>query len=307
MALVWKIAGSFLLPITIVYLLIRFCGRKKLCLRNKVVLITGASSGLGEACAHAFYRAGCKLILAGRRGKELQRVKDDLLTKTDVKNDKVHPPELAVLDITDASSLQEKMASIVALYGVLDILINNAGISYRGEIEHTNMDVYRKLMEVNFFGQIALTKEILPVMVQQKKGMIVFISSMQGKVSIPYRSAYSSAKHALQAFSDCLRAETAERGVDVCVVSPGYISTNLSRNAVRGDGSLHGVIDKTTASGMTPQEAAQAVLQTVTYRHQDVVLSSITHKLAIYIRTLLPSLFFWIMLKRAKKYRDENK
>ncbi|XP_055954503.1 dehydrogenase/reductase SDR family member 7B [Patella vulgata] len=189
-----------------------------------------------------------------------------------------------------------------SFYNQVDILINNAGISYRGRIQDTSIQVDKKVMQVNYFGQVALTKGILPRMLESGNGgHIVGISSIQGKISIPYRSAYSASKHAFQAFCDCLRAECADKNINVSVISPGYIKTSLSLNAVTGDGNKYGVMDKTTENGMTPEYVAQRVLEAVMYQNNDDILSSITPKIAVYLRTIAPSVFFWLMKSRARK------
>ncbi|XP_016117829.1 dehydrogenase/reductase SDR family member 7B-like, partial [Sinocyclocheilus grahami] len=142
---------------------------------------------------------------------------------------------------------------------------------------------------------------ILPSMVDRRSGHIVVISSVQGKISIPYRSAYSASKHATQAYFDCLRAEVEQLGLAVSVISPGYIRTNLSINAVTGDGSNYGVMDKTTARGSDPVDVAGAVLKAVCHKQKDVVLAGLLPTAAIYLRTLWPALYFRLMASRAIK------
>nr|XP_022315214.1 dehydrogenase/reductase SDR family protein 7-like [Crassostrea virginica]XP_022315215.1 dehydrogenase/reductase SDR family protein 7-like [Crassostrea virginica]XP_022315217.1 dehydrogenase/reductase SDR family protein 7-like [Crassostrea virginica] len=275
---------------------------KKQDLKGKVVLITGANSGLGKACVVAFYEAGCKIIMAGRKEEELNKVREEVI-KMQVPD--TFSPKILVLDLMDYKNMDEPVSKGLKLFGHIDILINNAGVSYRGEISSTQIQVDERVMAVNYFGQVALIKEILPHMRKQGGGSIVNISSVQGKIAIPYRSAYAASKHALQAFCDTLRAEVSSDNINVCVVSPGYIQTNLSQNAVCGDGSTYNKTDSTTASGMKPTFVAHRILKAVKFKENDIVLAPLLHKLVIFIRTFIPSLFFLIMNHRAKSGKKE--
>ncbi|KAF7406506.1 hypothetical protein HZH68_005875 [Vespula germanica] len=307
--IIWWLFKLIGFPITIPWLLYHLFDimqqrKQKAILNNKVVMITGASSGLGEALAHVFYSCGCRLILIARRGAELERVKNTLLEKHCTVQ--THPPIILPLDLTDINSLQSKVSKVLTIHGKIDILINNAGISYRGEIINTNVDVDIKVMLLNYFAQIALTKAVLPSMLKQQSGHIVCISSVQGKISIPHRSAYAASKHALQAWCDSSRAELAEHNINVTVISPGYIKTALSLNALTGSGEIYGVMDQTTEQGYSPKYVAKKVLQAVLKKEKDVVIAPITPKCGILIRFLCPSLYFWLMEKRAKKFIKEK-
>ncbi|KAJ0000849.1 hypothetical protein NQD34_005869 [Periophthalmus magnuspinnatus] len=276
-------------------------------LQDAVVVITGASSGLGKECAQVFHSAGARLILCGRDGSRLQQVVLELTSKslqTQIKH--AHPPKMVVFDLADTAAVGRAAEEILACYGHIDVIINNAGISNRGNILDTQLSVQRDVMETNYFGPIALTQALLPSMVQRRSGHIVAISSVQGKIAIPYRSAYAASKHAMQAYFDCLRAEINQYGIPVTVISPGYIKTNLSINAITGDGTKHGVLDKTTAAGWEPRDVALAVLRAVRLKSKDVVLAGLTPTLAIYLRTLWPGLFFKIMSSRARKEQKNS-
>lgn len=275
--------------------------RSGVALRDAVVVITGASSGLGKECARVFHAAGARLVLCGRDGARLQQVVQELTASSAGSQRQMHTPCTVVFDLADRDTVDRAAEEILKCYGQVDVLINNAGISYRGNILDTDISVQRDVMETNYFGPIALTQALLPSMVRRRSGHIVVISSVQGKIAIPYRSAYAASKHATQAYFDCLRAEIERYGIQVTVVSPGYIRTNLSVNAVTGDGSKYGVLDKTTAAGRDPLDVARAVLRAVRQRSKDVVLAGPMPSLAIYIRTLWPALFFKIMSSRARK------
>ncbi|XP_049558094.1 dehydrogenase/reductase SDR family member 7B isoform X4 [Orcinus orca] len=147
---------------------------------------------------------------------------------------------MVTFDLTDPGAIVGAAAEILQCFGYVDVLINNAGISYRGTIVDTSLDVDKRVMETNYFGPVALTKALLPSMIRRRQGHVVAISSIQGKISVPFRSAYAASKHATQAFFDCLRAEVEQHDIEVTVISPGYIHTNLSLNAVTADGSNDG-------------------------------------------------------------------
>ena len=138
-------------------------------------------------------------------------------------------------------------------------------------------------------------------MIKRRSGQIVVISSIQGQLALPYRSAYTASKHALQAFCDSLRAELSTNNVSVCVISPGYIKTNLSINAITGSGQQYGQMDETTALGMDPQLAAQSIVTAIIKRDKQLVLSPVVPKIAVLLRFIFPNLYFYLMNKRAKK------
>ncbi|XP_063040663.1 dehydrogenase/reductase SDR family member 7B [Engraulis encrasicolus] len=274
--------------------------RRKNRVQNSVVVITGASSGLGKECARVFHAAGARLILCGRNEARLQELVQELGEKTNGKI-QTHTPRTVTFDLSSVDTVAAAGEEILRCYGHVDVLINNAGISYRGNILDTHVSVQRDVMETNYFGPVALTQAILPSMVQRRSGHIVVISSVQGRIAIPYRSAYAASKHATQAYFDCLRAEVDSHGIQVTVISPGYIKTNLSLNAVTGDGSKYGVMDKTTAAGRDPVDVAHSVLRAVNQRQKEVLLAGALPTVAVYLRTLWPALFFKLMASRARK------
>lgn len=240
----WWLLATLFLPLAIPGLAFKYLTRMKekrnaRNLNGKVVLITGASSGLGEALAHSFYLAGCKVVLAARRKDELERVRKDLLELHATVP--THPPIVLPLDLSDLNSITGKVQSVLEIHGAIDILVNNGGISVRGDALSTAIDVDIRIMLVNYFGTVAMTKACLPSMIARKEGRIVCVSSVQGKFAIPHRSAYSASKHALQAFCDSLRAEVAKDNVSVTLISPGYINTAISVNALTGSGATYGI------------------------------------------------------------------
>ena len=300
----WWVFTTLCIPVTLPILTMQLFKRYRLRqlkaqLKGKVVLITGASSGLGEALAHQFYRAGCRVILSARRQSELERVRNDLLqTHTVVP---VHHPVVITLDLADVATIPSAVEKAISIFGCVDILINNGGISHRGSVQSTKVEVDMQVMQVNYFGQAALTKAILPFMIKQKMGHIVAISSIQGLIALPFRSAYAASKHALQAFCDSMRSELAQHNIEVSVVSPGYIQTALSVNAVTGSGQKHGVMDETTAAGYPPELVAEKILNAVVLKEKEIVIATTAPRLAILLRSFTPNIYFWLMQKRAKK------
>ncbi|KAJ8963726.1 hypothetical protein NQ314_005419 [Rhamnusium bicolor] len=254
-----------------------------------VVVITGASSGLGEALAHEFYKQGCQIVLCARRRQELERVRADMLHSDCAVQ--THPPIIMPLDLSDINSLPGHVNKIISITGQIDILVNNGGISHRGTVLSTSIDVDVQIMQVNYFGSAALTKG----------GQIVLISSIQGLVALPERSAYSASKHALQAFGDSLRAEVASDNIFVTVVSPGYIKTELSLNALTSSGSIYGQMDSSTESGYSPDIVAEKIVRAVVEKKKEIIICTILPKLAIFLRKYIPSLYFFVMVRRAKQ------
>ena len=217
-----------------------------------------------------------------------------------------HPPVIITLDLTDLNALPDKVQQVLDIHGRIDILCNNAGISVRSNAIDTKIDVDIRIMHVNYFGTVALTKAVLPSMIKRKEGRILCIGSIQGKFGIPQRSAYAASKHALQAFCDSLRAEISENNVKVTLISPGYINTSLSLNALTGSGSAYGEMDAATAAGADPLETSQEILRAILSDKKDVILAPLSPRLGYYIRFICPSVFFWIMEQRAKKLSKQK-
>ncbi|MFT7297406.1 MAG: dehydrogenase/reductase SDR family protein 7B, partial [Sphingobacteriales bacterium] len=187
---------------------------------GKVIWLTGASQGIGKALALELNSQGAKLILSARNREALYAVKSECtFNPIDV--------HILPLDVTDMDEIKRITQEAQRIYGKIDWLIQNAGISQRSYAEVTELKVDRTIMEVNYFGPVALTKAVLPDMIKRRSGNIAVVSSLVGKFGTPYRSSYAASKHALHGFFDSLRAETEDRGVKVTMVCPGFIATNL--------------------------------------------------------------------------------
>lgn len=209
---------------------------------NKTVWITGASSGIGEGLAHILSKRNCKLILSSRKVSELQRVKDAC----------AHPEAIFILplDLVEFDSMTDNTQQAIAAFGPIDILINNAGISQRSLLINTDFEVYKRLIDINYLGTVALTKAVLPHFVSKKSGRFVTITSLMGKFGSPYRSGYCGAKHALHGFFDVLRMEHEKDGIGVTLICPGFIQTNVAKNALIADGSRQEKDDDATQQGL---------------------------------------------------------
>jgi len=257
--------------------------------QNRRIWITGASSGIGEALAVAFHKAGAKLILSARREDELRRVQALCGGEADTR--------ILPMDVARADELPGKAREALGMFGGIDILVLNAGISQRSLVKDTSMAVYRAIMETNFFGPVGLTQAVLPSMLENKSGHIVVISSLVGKFSTPLRSGYSASKHSLHGFYDALRAETSRQGIEVTLVCPGFIQTNVSVNAFKGDGTRHGKMDSGIAKGMTATRCAEKILRGVA-RHKKEFYVGGWDKYTVYIKRFFPGLFARMIAKR---------
>ena len=251
-------------------------------LDGKVVWITGASSGIGEALAYAFARRGARLVLSARNEPRLLAVLAAC----------AHPERHTVLplDLADGATLGPAVAAALARCGQVDVLVHNGGVSQRSLAKDTETAVDRRILETNFFGAVALTKALLPAMLARKSGRFVVISSLVGKFGTPLRSGYSASKHALHGFFDSLRAETWRDGIRVTLVCPGFIRTAVSLNALTADGSPQGTLDRAQERGMAPEVCAERIVRAVE-RGRDEVLVGGREILAVYLKRFVPSLF----------------
>ncbi len=258
-------------------------------IKDQVVWLTGASSGIGEALAYELSKEGAKLILSARRLSELERVQKQCAHPTNTK--------VLALDLGDPFSLSQKAIEAQTFFGEVDILINSGGISQRDLAINTSIEVDRKIMEVNYFGSITLSKALLANMVKRKKGHHVVISSATGIISSPLRTAYAASKHALHGFYDSLRAEHYKDNIQVTIVCPGYIKTNISLNALMGDGSNQNKMDAAQANGISAEECANRTVRAIKKDREEVYIAGIRELMGIYIKRFFPSLFSKIIRK----------
>ena len=256
--------------------------------KNKVVWVTGASSGIGLAVVELLDERGAKIILSARNTEKLEDIKNGLIGDEHM---------VLPLDLEDSSNFEELAKTIVDTYGRIDILVNNGGLSQRSEVEVTPMDVDRRIMEVNYFGNIALAKAVLPYFVKQKSGCFVVISSIAGKFGFFLRSAYSASKHALHGFYESLMLEQEKNNVQVTIVCPGKINTAISTNALNSEGGKHGKMDHNQKTGMPAEECARQLLDAVTKKKKEVLIGNKEIK-AVTLKRFLPKLFWKIIRKQ---------
>jgi short-subunit dehydrogenase len=255
---------------------------------NQVVWITGASAGIGEALALQFAAAKARLVLSARRETELDRVWHLCAGRG------LPPDQMLILplDVTDYLAMPGAVTRVMQRFGRVDMLINNAGISQRSRCVDTDLEVYRRLMEVNVFGQIALTKQVLPRMIEQRSGHIAVTASVAGKVGAPYRTGYCAAKHAIMGFFDALRAEVAQQGIRVTTITPGFIRTDISVNALRGDGSEYGELDADIEGGMDVTRCAEAIMQGFRKGTPEIAVGEGMEMKALWLKRLSPRTVF---------------
>lgn len=248
-------------------------------IKDSVVWLTGASSGIGEQLAYQLAQKGAKLIISARRLEELERVQKACNSET-----------VAVLpiDLADGFALQQKAKEAETFFGPVDILINNGGISQRDKIINTSLEVDRKLMEVNYFGSITLSKSLLPRMVERKKGHHVVVTSTVSIINTPYRSGYGASKHALHGFYDVLRAEHHDDNIKVTIILPGYIKTDISLNALMGDGSQQEKMDKGQSNGMSAEKCARLIVKSIENNRNEVYIGGLKEKAGIYLKRFWP-------------------
>jgi len=259
-------------------------------LKNKVIWITGASSGIGEALAYELNKRGAKLILSARREEELKRVKSNCKSPENV--------SVMIVDLAYTDTLEIAAQSAIAIYGHIDILVNNGGISQRSLAKETSLEVDKKLMNINYFGSIALTKALLPHFMERKSGHFVNVSSLVGKFGTPYRSGYAASKHALHGFFDSLRAELWKDNIVVTMICPGFIKTEVSINALTEKGEKSGEMDDAQANGMSAEKCARKIARAIVRKKREVYIGG-KEVYGVYVKRFFPALFARIV-KKAK-------
>ncbi|HEX7413717.1 MAG TPA: SDR family oxidoreductase [Bacteroidia bacterium] len=258
---------------------------------GKVVWITGASSGIGEALVFELAKQGAQLILSSRNENTLQAVAQ--------KANLVNENYLCIpFDLADTSHAESYVEQIIQKFNRIDFLINNGGMSQRGEAVATSQTIERNLFELNYFAQVALAKAVLPLMIKQQSGHITVVSSIAGKFGFYLRSSYSAAKHALHGYFESLRLEVEKHNVNVLLVCPGKIKTNISNNALLADGSKHAKMDESHVNAMTAEECAKKILIAIEKNKQEIFIGR-KEILLVYVKRFFPSLFYRILRKQS--------
>ena len=250
---------------------------------EQVVWVTGASSGIGRAAAQVWAARGARVVLSARNRAALEAV---VAAFPAAARERAH---IEVLDLAASATLPAAVDRVLAAVGSVDIMVHCGGISQRSRAIETSLDVDRQVMEVDYFGTVALTKALLPHFVARQAGRFVVVTSLMGLFSSPLRSGYCGAKHALHGFFEALRAEHYADGIRVTLVCPGFIHTDISRNAVIGDGSKQGTMDEKTGKGLSPEVCAARMLRAVE-RNREVELIGRSERLGAYLHRFFPGL-----------------
>lgn len=258
---------------------------------HKTIWITGASSGIGKSLAIALSKQQTKLILSSRNEKELNAVK----------NDCEHPENVKILplDLENYNSLKAKVDEALGLFGGVDILFSNGGISQRSYAKDTSITVDKRIMDINYLGTVALSKALLPHFIEKNHGYFVVTTSIVGKIGTPLRSSYAASKHALHGFFDSLRAEVYNHNIKVTLACPGFVQTKISINALTGNGTAQNKLDTATKNGLTPEVFVKKLLYAVQHEKQEVYIGGFKEKLAVYVKRFFPKLLSKMIRKLA--------
>ncbi len=234
--------------------------------RDKVIWITGASSGIGAELARQLAAQQARLVLTARRAEALAGVAKDCLQ---------HTQHCTILegDLAQAELLQELTGRAIGVYGHIDVVIHSAGISQRSTAIDTSMDTIRKIMEVNFFAAVTITKYLLPHFAARGSGHVVAISSMAGLMGFPMRTGYAASKHAVKGYFETMQTEADIPGLDITIVSPGRINTPISLSAITPTGELHGKMDEELLNGIPVSECADKILRGVARRKKHIIVA----------------------------------
>jgi len=283
-------------------------GAKTDSLAGKVVWITGASSGIGEFLAYKLAESGCQLVLSARRVNELQRVKSECILRGRVKEDDVLVLEIDVLDFNKHTKAANK---ILSHFGKIDILVNNAGRSQRALAAETSIEVDREMIEMNTLSVLSLTKAVLPHMMERKEGHIVVTSSVAGKIGAPFSATYSATKFALQGWFDALRIEQKENNINVTMVCPGPVFSNLLQHAFTGEaGTTYNRDMQATEKRITTERCAELMAIAMANNMYEVWISFSPPLFFTYLTQYSPTLARWIAgivgMKAIHKIREGN-
>lgn len=247
------------------------------------VWITGASSGIGEACAYRFSREGCRLILTATGREALEKVADRC------RQEGASAVLVLPYDLSEPEGIKLLARRAWDAFGSIDVLFCNAGVSQRTSVEDTPMPMVRRIMEINFFAQAAMAEAVLPLMVSNGGGRIAVTTSIAGRFGFPLRCAYSASKHALYGFFETLRAENRDKGISVTIVCPGRVRTNISMNALDKGGVRHGVMDPGQGGGLSADSAAKKIVSAIRKRKNEVLVGR-SELLMVFVKRFFPDL-----------------
>ena len=264
-------------------------------MKDKVVIITGGSSGIGKSCAEHFGKAGSKIVITGRNQENLDK---------EIKA--LQNAGIEALGINADVSIENDNIKVITetinKFGKIDVLINNAGISMRALFEDVDVSVIKKVMDINFYGTVYATKYALPHILKSK-GSIVGISSIAGYRGLPGRTGYSASKFAMQGFMESLRTELLKKDVHVLVACPGFTASNIRNTALSKDGKTQGESPRDEQKMMSPEEVAKAIYNAVKNRRRDLVLT-MQGKMTVFLNKWFPSLMDKMVYNHMAKEKD---
>ncbi len=250
---------------------------------DKNIWITGASSGIGEALAIEFSKKNTNLILSARNKEKLEKV-------AKICENNGSKTFIAPIDLENFESIKITTAIVLKNFGKIDVLINNGGISQRATAVETDLKIDRKIMEINYFGTIELTKLILPTMLKHQNGHIVVVSSISGKFGFYLRSAYAASKHALHGFFESLYFELKKQNIKITIIMPGRVKTNVSVNALTKNGTPYNKMDEGQAKGISAEKCAKKIIKAIEKNKKEVLIGG-KEILMVHLKRLFPSIF----------------
>lgn len=249
---------------------------------QKVVIITGASSGIGKSLAYEYAKKNFYVVIAARNIEKLKVIEDDLVTQG-----------IEVLSVKADVSIQKDCERIIVdtieKFGRIDVLINNAGISMRSLFKDVELSVIKRLMDVNFWGTVYCSKYALPYLIDSK-GSLVGVISIAGYLGLPARSGYSASKYAIRGFLDTLRVENLKTGLHVLVAAPGYTASNIRNTALTEKGDLQGESPRNESKMMTSEEVATKIANAVDKRKAELILTFVEGKFSVFLKKFFPRL-----------------
>ena len=264
-------------------------------MKEKVVVITGATSGIGKACAIEFANAGASVVIAGRDEKKLKESEEEIK--------KITADVLSVqCDVSREEDCKKLMDETIKKFNRADVLINNAGLSMRALFGETDLSVLKKLMDTNFWGTVYCTKYALPYLLKAK-GSVVGISSIAGKKGLPGRSGYSSSKFAMEGFLETLRIENLKNDLHVLVACPGFTTSNIRSTALSKDGTAQGESPRDEQKMMSAEEVALHIFNAVKNRKRDLILTR-NGKLTVWLNKFFPSMMDKMVYNHMAKEKD---
>ncbi|WKK65222.1 SDR family NAD(P)-dependent oxidoreductase [Lutimonas zeaxanthinifaciens] len=256
---------------------------KNLPLASKIIWITGASSGIGEALSYEFAKRGALLILSSRSEQKLLTVKENLPLNSD-------KAKVLALDLEQLNELKNKVETALSYFGKIDFFVSNAGLAVKDFVINTPLEIDLKLMNINYFSSILITKSLLPHFMQRNTGHIVVTSSLSGKYGVPKIASYAASKHALHGFYETLRSEITDYNIDLTIVIPGIIKTEITAHALTGTGDKFGKIDKTFQTAYPADKAATKIVNAVMKKKESVFIGG-SEGITLFLNRLSPWLF----------------